>query len=372
MLRRWLERGRLPIGVDLGARHVRAAQLSRWGRRWRVSAAGVRLLPADLPVASPEHLAAQASALKDILASTPFKGRRAVSALPSSLVQYKNLRLPPMPPHEQRTAVEWEAADRLKLGQKFQIQFYDAGEVRQGEELRQEIVLLAAPNDAVEQHVALLVDCGLELDAIDAAPGALARWAAAAGPHEPEDAQLILDLGATGSSVLICRHGRVTFFKRIELGGHHLEEAVAHSLSTTTVEAAVILAHRARDPQAAAATLPGASRREGAAKAIGDAVRPVLTDLAREVGLCLRYHSVTFRGHKPQTALLTGGGAGDPLLPQVIVQETGMTALPLGAGAAVDFTQMDEAVLAASAPSTWAVAAGLSMRCRRQLTREAA
>jgi len=363
VLGRFFERGKLPIGVDFGARFVRAAQVAWAGDRWRVTAAGARALPADLPADGADRLKGQAEALIHILESGRFSGRKVVSALPSSVVQYKNLRLPPMPPSELRTAVEWEAADRLKLGHNYQVDYFDAGEVRQGEELRQEVILLAAPASAIEEHVAMLIECGLEPAAIDATPGALARWAAS-GSADAEEVRLVLDLGASGSNVLICRHGRVMFFKRLELGGRQIEDAIAKQMNIPLTEACQIVAQRAGD-QSSEAPLVGSTRREGAAQAINDAVRPVLTDLAREVGLCLRYHSVTFRGHRPQVGIVTGGGAVDPLLPQVLAQETALALRSAEAAVPVDWSQVDPSVLALSPATAWPAALGLALRTER-------
>jgi type IV pilus assembly protein PilM len=342
-------------------------QLARSGGQWRVVAAAARTLPADLPAEGQERAKAQVLALRDLLDSSSFSGRRAVSGLPASLVQYKNLRLPPMPPTELRTAVEWEASDRLKLGQNYQIQFFDAGEVRQGEEHRQEIILMAAGCDAVERHVEVLTECGLTPEAIDAAPAAMARWAACGAA---EESQLVVDIGAAGAGVLICRAGRVGFFKRLELGGRQMEEAIARLMNTSATEAGRILQMRAAGTVADDSALVGSVRREGASQAINDAIRPIVTDLAREVGLCLRYHAVTFRGSRPQLCVLAGGCAGDPLLPQVLAQEAGVSLVP--ASAPFDWSRVSESMISQFPAPSWAVALGLALRHERAALKGAA
>ncbi|MFW5652444.1 MAG: pilus assembly protein PilM, partial [Planctomycetota bacterium] len=41
-------------------------------------------------------------------------------------------------------------------------------------------------------------------------------------------------------------------------------------------------------------------------------------DIADEAALCLRYYSVTFRGHRPERVLITGGDALEPGLTDII------------------------------------------------------
>jgi hypothetical protein len=45
-----------------------------------------------------------------------------------------------------------------------------------------------------------------------------------------------------------------------------------------------------------------------------DATRSMISDLAHEVSLCLRYYSVTFRGQRPSKLRLLGGEANDPTI----------------------------------------------------------
>lgn len=362
MFGKWRERGKTPIGIDFGARSVRAVQLSSSGNQWRVSAIGAATLPADLPAAGADRAKAVAAALISVLENTSFCGRRVITSLPSSALQIKNLRLPPMPSNELAAAVEWEAADRLKLGQTYQIQFYDAGEVRQGEDLRQEIILLAAQSAQVEEHANLLVACDLEPQAIDVDASALARCVLDCAPADREQVQLVLDLGVSGSNVLICKFGRVMFFKRIEIGGKHVEDAIAKQFNTSKAEAGNILAQRALGNASGDASLVGLTRRENAVQALNDAIRPILTDLSREVGLCLRYQGVTFRGQRASVALLAGGGARDPLLGEILARETGLQVQVLDTASGIDWSGVNESTFALAPKHSWAVALGLALR----------
>ena len=129
-----------PIGIDVGTHRLRAIQLAGSPQSRRVIAAASVVLPANLPLHGPQRVSGLSAILTQLLKQNSFRGREVVSCLPVTQMQYKNLRVPRMPDEELATAVAWEARDRLQLGNKQAcIQFFNAGEVRQGEELRRHI-----------------------------------------------------------------------------------------------------------------------------------------------------------------------------------------------------------------------------------------
>ena len=166
-----------PIGLDLGTHQIKLVQLEQKDTNWRMAAATSRTLPVDLPDAVPQRNDKLTSIIKEALHSSPFLHRRVVSCLPATEIQYKTVHAPQMPPEELRRAVEWEAADRLKLtADQYRIQLLDAGDVRQGEEVREAIIVLAATISEVDEHLDLLTRSNLDPVVIDATPCAMARF----------------------------------------------------------------------------------------------------------------------------------------------------------------------------------------------------
>src|SRR5205823_4246736 len=48
-------------------------------------------------------------------------------------------------------------------------------------------------------------------------------------------------------------------------------------------------------------------QRDEVQQAVYDATRNLLEEIASQIQLCLRYFAVTFRGHRPQKIVLSGG-----------------------------------------------------------------
>ncbi len=348
-----LNKRQCPIGIDVGSQHVKLMQLERTAGGYRALAAASVDLPTDLTLGTDDYHRAVSAAIAAARQAGKFVGKAAVSTLPADAVQYKNLRLPKMPAKDLAAAVRWEASDRLQLSSEpHAVQFFDAGEVRQGDEDRQEVILLAARQSFVEKHVASIVEAGLFPEAIDVVPGAIARcMERPALGHATDQAQVMIDIGFGGSKVIVFRGGRILFFKLIDIGGKHLDDAAAKHLNVPRSELAA-LRQRMRCDESAV--------QEHIRRAIHEAVRPAVAELGREIGLCLRYYSVTFRGRRPEQAGLVGGESSQPWLEKMLTDQAGVTVATVDPLKGIDCTAVQQA-LGETTPA-WTVAAGLSLR----------
>jgi type IV pilus assembly protein PilM len=61
------------------------------------------------------------------------------------------------------------------------------------------------------------------------------------------------------------------------------------------------------------------------ARSLADALRSTLERLASELAMCIRYHSVTFRG-QPLVRLVLSGGEATPALAESLERQLGLRA----------------------------------------------
>lgn len=285
-----------PVGVALTAHDVRLVQ--------RVSGGFVfehEPLAEDIDVAGPAYHVETQRAISTALRRGKFTGKQAVSALPAELLRYKTLRLPPMPEEDLAQAVAWEAAERFQLTDDQSLQHYSAGAVNQGNEQREEIILLAAEKNAVYDHAVAVRRAGLQPTAIDATGAAIGRVLGAEG-----QSSLVVHLGPTVAEVVGLRGDQVIFDKPVEL-----------KQEQDTID---------------------------------------LTALSREIALCMRYLSVTFGIHKPDAAWVCGEGVSDSIAQHLSagLNTTFQTADQASTLNAIDCPEDDA--------QAWIVALGLALR----------
>lgn len=364
---RTLDRRTLPIGLDLGACSARLLQLrlSDAGpptviasARRDLARASVRD-PARDPTGEPARRGGSweqaGPAVKAALREVPFIGRRVVVSLPREMAQYKTVRLPAS---QKPTETVRTLADEAKAA--FGIDATDpayAAHFLPGEPLRRtdwrEGLLAVVRRADVERFVCCVHDWGLEVEAVDLEPMAIYRGVERFGRRERDrkDATVLVDIGSRATRVVIGRGATISFFKTLPIGGQAVHAAVAAALGLSTEEADLL----SRREESAGAP---AGRGDVVGRAIANAMRLVVEDLARELALCLRYYAVTFRGRPPRRVRV-GGGAATPAFVEALATAMQAT-LPVSVEAR---RPMADLVATAEADGAeWSNALGLALR----------
>lgn len=358
-----------PIGLDLGHDSIKMMQLEVIGesapglpgRGLAVVAAAKQALPDEARKNPEKRMALVAETVRRMLTRQPFVGRRVVATLPREMIHVKNLRLPLIPAAELEAAVQFEARTAFSFDiDDARVQFLPAGEVRQGNETRQEVVVLAVKNTDANACLEQLEQCGVVVESLDSEITGLFR-AFERFIRRREDEQevhVIVDIGVRRTQVMIGRGRDISFYKPIDIGGQHLLEAVGRKLGITTDEAKA-LRQRLLDSGETASVKD--ARQDAVRQAVLDATRSVAEELGRELVMCLRYHSVTFRGHRPARVRMVGGEANDPQLHAVFKS---LLSVPIEAARpllSVDTSRM-KPMDRRGTMSQWSLAMGLGLR----------
>jgi Tfp pilus assembly PilM family ATPase len=354
----WRRQHTGPIGIDVGARCVRAVQLCERADGCAVLAAAV----VELPKGGERDPAVLRATIGKMLTSHGFRGKNVTVALPSGALQIKTVRLPPMPEDELLAAGAFEARERFGDLHDAVLRVLPAGMAHRAGDDQHELIVLAARGDAVDAHLNVFTGLGLTVVAME--PGTQAFFRPFARFLErAEDAQrahAFLDMGVRGSRIIIARGCEIAFLKNCPIGGEALDRAVAESLDMTVEQSAslrrrVLSPNAASDPQAEAAT---------------DAIGPVLDQLGKEISLCLRYYAVTFRGDRPQDLI---GGGGEFAFSQVAHRLALATQLNVRVGAALRGIAGGERLGVATELGLpeWTTAVGLALYERKRARKDA-
>ena len=352
------------VGIDLGTRGIKLLQVREHGGELKVVGAGrVDAKAGDSWVEDRKALTDQ---LRAAFASGGFTGRRCVLSIPRGEVRMQLVRLPKMPDSELRQAVVWEASQRFGFDREaMEVDAIRTGASLQDGERRDEILLIAVSHDVINAWVEPVMAAGLRPMAIETHFTALARAFSRQSRRESDRSvtRVVLDVGASGSTVMILRGDQIAFCKSISVGGEQFDQAVAEHLQMDVAAARELRAARiaaATDqPNARPITEPSIDR------AVYDAVRPLLGTFAKEVMLCIGYYGVMFRGYPPQRLILTGGDGLEPRLDETLLQQCRIPVVLDEDGSTVScLMEQIQAILhrAPGPPAWWAVAAVLSLR----------
>ena len=301
----------LPIGLDIGHSAIRMVQLAMVDDGIRVLAVEKALVPAaGDPSGSParEDLI---HAIRQMLTRGRFKGRNVVSALPNENLWITSVRLADAEVSAEDRMLRKEAAQRFGLNpDKDAIEYLPVGSVLQGDEAKNEYIVLAAADEAIRNHISLLENAALKPVGIDAAPCALFRNIERMMRRQEDRERTIvfIDVGHYYTTVVFGRAGEICLIKQMAIGAARFNEDVAAKLEVSKEEA-----------QSLRLKLRNGQTVDQAVKSlVADTLHGTAEQLAAEISLCLRYYSVTFRGKRVERALVAGGGAYEPILLDVI------------------------------------------------------
>jgi type IV pilus assembly protein PilM len=351
----------LPMGLDIGTTAIRLLQLSGADRDLRVVDAARMAIPQEVKSDPGRRHAFIVDAVRHAIRKGKFRGREVVMALAPSEMASRNIRLPKMSGEELATAVNWEAQNKFPFDTATAvIQFLQAGEVHQGDRVLDEIILLAAPRAEVDSAIRLVGEAGLDLVSLDAKPCAIFRGFERYLQRREDDGVVtaLVDLGAQ-TTVVIARGREIEFLKTIPIGGGTLNRAVAECLDLSPSEAEGLRRRLGASPGRDDAST-GAG--DHVVRTVADAIRPHLEDLANEIGLCLRYHSVTFRAPRPGTVLFSGGESLNTDLVTVLGERLGVEVRIGEPLKGVRTDHVGSAMDRRNGLAEWATAFGLSLK----------
>lgn len=357
-----------PIGLDIGHDGIKMLQVEvSADNTLSVVAATRSVFPAEVRSDHALRMAMAVDLVRQALRQQPFRGREVVASLPREIVHVKNLRLPQMPAAEIEQAVQFEAPNVFPFAvDKSRVHFLPAGEVRQGVDVRQEVIVFAVKNDDVNNYLELLHRAGVVVRSLDIEPCALFRTVDrfVRRKEDEQHVTVLVDIGWRRSQVVIGRGREINFVKPVEIGGHQFQEAIARKLGISLDEAQALRQRLAESEQPADAGPDDASqsvRRDPVRQAVFDATRPLAEDLGREIALCLRYYSVAFRGQRPNRLKLVGGEASNVQLQAVL-----NSVLPIPAEIGRPLCSADTSRMRPAdrqgPMSEWALALGLSLK----------
>lgn len=348
---RLLSRQRVtPIGIDIGSRSVKLVQYSADHSKL------IDMARWDLPVdyettPSPEeHSQRLSEAILRAREGRAFRGKDVVVCLNDRHLFLQNVRVPKADAAVIDRTVQQEVAGRIPYPvAETEIRYIEAADIRQGDQVMREVILMACHRPILERILNLIDEAGLIPTAVDVEPLAVLRSYATQFRRDEDRLirSLVVHVGYVSTLVMIAQGEELLFVKYVEIGGKQFDESVARSLKMELREAAALRRHNGdrrsdrQDPEIA--------------RSINEATRPVVDRLANEMAMCVRYHSVTFRG-QPLERLVLGGGEATPALIESLDKRLGLK------GELSDPFRPYESAVNRGRQGQWDVASGLALR----------
>jgi type IV pilus assembly protein PilM len=379
-----------PIGVDFGTDGLRMAQVEAADGEYRLVAAASAEVPAQIRQDPTARLNFFTETVRDRLASGNFRGKRAILSLPAASCFIQHLRMPRLEEEELKKALPWEARGKLPIDPTHALlRHIVAGEVYQDSEQKNEVILMAAARELVNQLLGAAAKAKLDVVGMNVEPKALVDCFTNIYRRKSDADQTTcyVDIGCSGTRAVIARGPQILFARAIQVGGDHFNRAVASALKMSLEDAKVlrikVCSLGAPAPVAAGTVAPEAQQRHAApqqidqafpllgagmmkagatataaspavarahapahapaqqqvvyadpvsaelmekARQVEHACREALSKLTEELDLCRRYHESTFSTRPIDRLVFVGGEARHRNLCQQIARQMSLAA----------------------------------------------
>ncbi|MBI4437211.1 MAG: type IV pilus assembly protein PilM [Candidatus Omnitrophica bacterium] len=227
------KQGATCCGLDIGSQRVKWVEIRHAGKPELVAYSSI---PIKKGIGREKTL----TALKEAIQASGSTTRRVHSAIGGQSVIIRYIQLPRMSREELRSSIEFEADKYIPFNVKDVI--LDCQVLEEKEELNKILaVLVAAKKEAVNHHLSLLQEAGLEVDLLDVDTFAIANaFEHFLGTQSPTTIHALLDLGAKTTNTSILRGSTSLFSRDVPIGGDDFTQAIAEKLNLE-MEAADVL-----------------------------------------------------------------------------------------------------------------------------------
>jgi type IV pilus assembly protein PilM len=172
---------------------------------------------------------------------------------------------------------------------------------------------------------------------------------------DQEKANVFVEIGESYTVVVIGRAGEIIFAKQIGIASEQINRQIATRLGIGLDEAMHLRSKLRNEPETR--EIEPATR-----QVVVDSMYSVIDELAREISLCFRYYSVTFRGQRPSQVVFAGGEAYEETLINAIKRHLGVEIEITEPLRGFDISNVRFPGDKRSMLCEWAVAAGLCLK----------
>jgi type IV pilus assembly protein PilM len=270
-----------------------------------------------------------ATEIRNAMTKHGLNARYAVTTVPNQSAVTRNIMVPKMERKELDEAIRWEAEKYIPYPIDEVTVDYDLLDdpATIAEDGQMEIVVAAAPIEAIARQVEVLRLAGLEPTVIDLKPfatlralrgnllgGHLNRTTMSGGTYtENGEVALVLEIGASSSVIALVRGERVLMARNIAIAADDFTTALqkAFDLDFNTAEDIKIGYATATTPTEDEEDLLNfdLSREQYSPARVFEVIRPVLGDLITEIRRSLEYYRVQAGDVVVDRTYLAGGGA---------------------------------------------------------------
>jgi type IV pilus assembly protein PilM len=245
-----------PIGVDFGSDCLRLVQVApAGGGEFKLVAAASADVPNHVRHDPAARMSFFVETARDLLAQGKFRSRQAVLGLPAASMFIQHLRMPKLDADAMKKALPWELRGKLPIDPSHALlRHIVAGDVFDGQEPKDEVIVIAAAREMVNTFLAAAAKAKLDVVGMNVEPKALVDCFTHIYRRKSDEGltSCYVDIGCVATRAVIARGADILFARTIPVGGDHFSRATANHLKIKLEEAKLLRTKIAQMPAPAA------------------------------------------------------------------------------------------------------------------------
>ncbi len=228
------------LGIDIGSRKIKLAELRAQGRDAAVTAIGM----IDTPEGAVDHTGvynpdAVGAAIKALLSETGASvGAAVVSIQGQSSVLVRTLEVPRMNSNELKDHMEWEMNRNNPFAEANPVRDFRPLADENPNSTNMDVVMAIASPSAVDTIIQCIKKAGRQCAAIDVEPLGLARSIVQSHDEQYRGQTIcMVNIGHKTTSINIYRDGKLLMPRQVPVGGEMFTRAIADGLGMSMEEA---------------------------------------------------------------------------------------------------------------------------------------
>lgn len=299
------------VGLDIGSNSIKMVQLRESGKSYH-------LVNYCVQSVSSETVEELDPDLKETILSESLKklfrekrvARNVMTAVSGDAVIVRYVKLPFMTEDELRNVISYKAEQHIPLPiDQVVIDFHILGEVQEENQKKLEVLLVAAKEEMIEQHIHLLKVSGLKPELIDVDSFAMENAYEANYGKEPGETVALINLGAKITTINVMEDGISHLTRDFTVAGNQFTKEIQREFNLSFSQAEELKKQQGSIViESDEITLTRMPDKDDRSVRISEAITPVLNKMLSEIRRSFDFYENSIK-KKPITKVILSGGS---------------------------------------------------------------
>jgi len=244
-----------PISIDFGTDTLKLMQVSSGGGTTQLIAAGAMTIPEHARKDAAARYAFLGEGIKEILRQQPFRGKRAMCAIPAFQTMVSVVELQGGDASDVDSQVNLHLQTVLEMDPNHMVvRSHHLGQVMRDGSARQRVLMLAAPKSTVMRYLELATAAKLEVVGMHSEPMCIAKPFVELYNRREIDqtgTRCFVDVGSAMTKIVILHDGQILMARTLRAAGEEMTRRHAEEHELDFTEARLARIREANNPLAA-------------------------------------------------------------------------------------------------------------------------